>query len=142
MAHVAHVRRQLLADQGGRCAICGRELLDEDAHLDHCHRTGEVRGVLCRACNHGLGNFGDSVPTLRRAIKYLAKSNERIEIHTPLHSRAYEMASAIRSQRQEAATKARQEAGRAVAVRNGHRLDYVDMVQAYAESMRRSEIEG
>lgn len=61
--------------QGGLCAICGR--LDdarEYLSVDHCHTTGEVRGLLCSHCNLGLGKFSDDPETLRRAIRYLRAS--------------------------------------------------------------------
>jgi hypothetical protein len=64
----------MLAVQGGRCAICH---VTEGSqrygvfHVDHCHSTGRVRGLLCRGCNHMLGVVGDSVEALERAISYL-----------------------------------------------------------------------
>jgi len=51
------------------CQICGRE---GKLHIDHCHETGKVRGVLCLACNTGLGNFKDDVAMLDKAKQYLA----------------------------------------------------------------------
>lgn len=59
--------------QGGRCAICGKPEADTGRKLaiDHCHRTGMVRGLLCGACNTGLGCFGDSAEHLTAAIEYL-----------------------------------------------------------------------
>lgn len=50
------------------CYLCGA---DEDKVLDHCHTTGEVRGVLCRQCNQALGLFKDNLETLENAIIYL-----------------------------------------------------------------------
>jgi hypothetical protein len=61
-----------LDSQGGVCAIC--EMLPADGkHLDvdHDHRTGQVRGLLCRRCNYGLGFFGDDGMLLVRAGDYL-----------------------------------------------------------------------
>lgn len=54
------------------CQICKRHV-DEvgTLHVDHDHSTNVVRGFLCSNCNHGLGNFMDSVVNLRAAIKYL-----------------------------------------------------------------------
>jgi hypothetical protein len=62
----------MLASQGGRCAICRRPFPSGfDTHVDHDHATGRVRGVLCGACNNGLGRFGDDPTVLRRAARYL-----------------------------------------------------------------------
>lgn len=58
--------------QGSKCAIC-EEPLDnpKTTHLDHNHETGELRGILCANCNHGLGKFKDRVDLLDSAIVYL-----------------------------------------------------------------------
>ena len=58
----------MVAAQGGRCAVC-REAPAE--HVDHDHRTGRVRGVLCFNCNGGLGQFRDRDDLMARAIAYL-----------------------------------------------------------------------
>lgn len=64
---------RMLSEQEGGCAICGTS--DPRGHgrfhVDHNHRTGEVRGLLCTDCNTGIGSMKDSPQTLRRAIKYL-----------------------------------------------------------------------
>lgn len=63
-----------LKHQGHCCAICGiafRNLTKRHQHADHCHATGEPRGVLCLTCNTGLGKFGDNPELLRRAAAYL-----------------------------------------------------------------------
>ncbi|WP_184331858.1 endonuclease VII domain-containing protein [Rhizobium phaseoli] len=69
----------LLAKQGGGCAICGERNADSRGHrlhVDHCHDTGAVRGILCSSCNIGLGKFKDSVSRLDRAIEYLLESRQ------------------------------------------------------------------
>jgi hypothetical protein len=64
----------MLRSQGGVCAICGTT---EDTqhngvfHVDHCHSTGAVRGLLCRGCNHVLGHLKDDKSKLVAAIDYL-----------------------------------------------------------------------
>lgn len=64
----------MLAKQNGRCAICcapEAEQRNGVFHVDHCHATGRVRGLLCRGCNHVLGHVKDDPETLQRAIAYL-----------------------------------------------------------------------
>ena len=66
---------RMLHDQGGVCAICKSPSTGDKRggrfHVDHCHTTGKVRGLLCLSCNHGLGKFKDSTESLKRAIEYL-----------------------------------------------------------------------
>ena len=52
----------------GDCAICGRH---RELVKDHDHKTNFKRGLLCLACNSGLGQFQDSVEIHQRAIAYL-----------------------------------------------------------------------
>lgn len=56
--------------QRGRCAICG-EKYGKTLHVDHCHRTNVVRGLLCQKCNMAIGLLQDSAKLLNRAISYL-----------------------------------------------------------------------
>jgi hypothetical protein len=58
----------MLEGQGGLCAICRTK---PAKHVDHCHATGVVRGVLCFGCNRGLGKAGDDPELLRRGLSYL-----------------------------------------------------------------------
>jgi hypothetical protein len=64
----------MLAAQGGKCAVC---LTTPDTqrygvfHVDHCHTSGAVRGLLCRGCNNVLGVVNDDPAALARAIAYL-----------------------------------------------------------------------
>lgn len=70
---------ELLAEQGGGCAICGAA---NPQHVDHDHRTGWVRGILCFNCNGGLGQFRDDPGALSKAITYLRGSTwQRVSIH-------------------------------------------------------------
>lgn len=64
---------EMLDRQGGLCALC-REKPPVD--VDHCHDTKKVRGLLCRSCNVGLGQLGDTVDGLVRAIAYLERKGD------------------------------------------------------------------
>jgi hypothetical protein len=57
--------------QGGKCAICGRTNRARNLDVDHCHKTGRVRGLLCSACNRAIGCLDDSVERAIGAAKYL-----------------------------------------------------------------------
>lgn len=64
--------REMLSDQNGTCAICLREdSSDRMLAVDHCHKTGKVRGLLCQMCNRAIGQLDDDISRLRRAIDYL-----------------------------------------------------------------------
>lgn len=58
-------------EQKGRCLICGDLPGERNLHADHCHETGEFRGLLCGKCNTGLGMFRDNEELLKRAVRYL-----------------------------------------------------------------------
>jgi len=64
--------KELEKTQDGKCAIC----FDDTAKLfvDHNHRTGEVRGLLCHYCNTGIGLFKDDICKLESAISYLERT--------------------------------------------------------------------
>ena len=65
----------ILESQNNCCAICKTDTPSGRGrfHVDHNHKTGEIRGLLCHHCNLALGNFKDDVPTLLNAIDYLNK---------------------------------------------------------------------
>ena len=67
---------QFLADQKGACAVCHQPPVNRLV-VDHCHITGEVRGLLCHKCNTGLGQFGDSIDRMTAGIAYLQRFLER-----------------------------------------------------------------
>lgn len=63
-------KRGLLKAQGGGCAVCGKKVkLD----VDHNHKTGKVRGLLCRPCNMSLGLLKESSETIIALLRYLKK---------------------------------------------------------------------
>lgn len=64
----------MLQRQGGVCAICGTSNPGAKKSyfcVDHCHHTGQVRGLLCSSCNIGIGNLKDSRRLLQSALLYL-----------------------------------------------------------------------
>lgn len=77
----------MLEQQGDVCAICKQPETTYDARVgvkrlavDHCHTTGQVRGLLCAKCNRGLGHFNHCADGLQKAIEYLRKAEERTTI--------------------------------------------------------------
>lgn len=63
----------LYKKQGGRCGICHNRLYSKRYKafaVDHCHKTGRIRGLLCTHCNTGLGLFRDDPSALQRAIEW------------------------------------------------------------------------
>lgn len=73
-----------LQKQGGVCAICGNpsevaDSMKRDLHVDHDHKTGQVRGLLCGKCNPMLGLVDDSISLLEKAIEYLKKHHVKTQ---------------------------------------------------------------
>lgn len=70
---------EMLQSQGNKCAICNREETRmykgkfTRLCVDHCHKTGKVRAMLCHSCNTGIGKMEDSIEILQSAIEYLRK---------------------------------------------------------------------
>lgn len=71
---------EMFKRSNGQCYICSKPLSlnstekSEQAHIDHCHDTGKVRGILCHHCNAGLGRFRDNTHLFLRASAYLNQS--------------------------------------------------------------------
>lgn len=63
----------LFKEQNGLCAICERPPKNRLLDVDHDHKTGKLRGLLCMNCNNGLGRFGDNPELLEKAAAYLQK---------------------------------------------------------------------
>ncbi len=70
--------KERLAAQGNVCAICNSPRNGMALSVDHDHKTGKVRGILCSACNTVLGHARDNINILEKAIAYLRvhQSNE------------------------------------------------------------------
>lgn len=67
----------LLNAQGGVCKLCGSSPnTGRRLAVDHCHLTGEVRGLLCNGCNAAVGRLGDSADGLMKAYRYLRKASK------------------------------------------------------------------
>ena len=64
---------KMLEEQGHGCAICStKEPRGQGRfHIDHCHSTGKIRGLLCAKCNVGLGQFDDNIEKMSSAIRYI-----------------------------------------------------------------------
>jgi len=58
------------------CEICGNKSTRTYLAVDHDHKTGKIRGMLCDHCNTALGKFKDDINIMKQAIKYLERSNE------------------------------------------------------------------
>lgn len=66
--------RNLFIKQDNKCAICKQDLvLKKHTHIDHCHKTNKVRGLLCHGCNTAIGLFKESQDVLESAREYLKK---------------------------------------------------------------------
>lgn len=85
--HIGWIRREynttekkvmeLMDMQKGCCGICGKSLVDPDSEkrysIDHNHKTGKVRGLLCSHCNQGIGHFFEDKSLFLKATDYLEK---------------------------------------------------------------------
>jgi hypothetical protein len=72
------------------CDACGRQSEKPgDMHVDHCHTTGFVRGLLCFNCNAALGHVGDSADRLTKLIEYLHRSKGFGGVNDLLKARHY-----------------------------------------------------
>ena len=74
----------VLVEQSGGCALCGRaprtgRSVGRSLHVDHNHKTGVVRGLLCFRCNVGIGQFREDTLRLADAIVYLARGRHSLE---------------------------------------------------------------
>lgn len=80
-----HEYAELFRSQNGVCAICAspetatRNGKIKALAVDHCHKTGKVRGLLCSDCNTGIGKLKDSREILISAVRYLDGNSERVE---------------------------------------------------------------
>ena len=68
---------QMLSEQNGCCKICNisEEENKSKLHVDHNHKTGKVRGLLCSRCNTAIGKFKEDPEIIKRAIEYIERWN-------------------------------------------------------------------
>lgn len=65
--------RAMWQDQAGRCGLCAYEIAESGCSIDHCHRTGRVRGLLCQSCNVWVGHVEGHRRYLAAALDYLRR---------------------------------------------------------------------
>lgn len=80
-AHNSHLKKTygitmddydaILEEQGGVCAICCGGTSKRHFAVDHNHKNGRIRGLLCARCNSGLAKFMDKETNVRRALVYM-----------------------------------------------------------------------
>ena len=77
----------MYSDQQGLCQICQKQETHEYRNerpgylaVDHDHKTGRVRGLLCFSCNTALGKFDDDPERLMRAAQYLQKHSDNVPL--------------------------------------------------------------
>lgn len=71
--------RSMYREQEGKCAICGTSCPDHGKMglvVDHCHKNGHVRKLLCTHCNKGIGQFKEDPEILQKAIEYLKERGQ------------------------------------------------------------------
>ena len=81
---------EILEAQNYRCPLCNNDLRDRLKHLgngrgkypqvDHDHKTGQIRGILCPKCNTALGFFNDDADLLQRATDYVIKGGNLCQV--------------------------------------------------------------
>lgn len=71
---------EIISASGGKCGACEKPLEPLLMCIDHDHKTGTLRGVLCRNCNAGIGLLGDDLDGLLKAVAYLRRVHERLRL--------------------------------------------------------------
>jgi len=67
----------MFARQNGLCAICDQPSTDKRLNIDHCHKSGEVRGLLCGHCNRAIGLLRDNTQNALNAYRYLLRHQNK-----------------------------------------------------------------
>ena len=80
---------EMFMQQGCKCAICSKVIIKtKDRHIDHCHSSGQVRGILCAKCNTAIGLLNEDTNIMISAISYVAKHNDNTTGFTMQEMRA------------------------------------------------------
>ena len=78
---------KMIVNQDNKCRLCLNEFkVKRHIHVDHCHDTGQVRGIICFKCNQSIGKLGDTIESLERVVRYLKGIGEFL----PPKAEAYE----------------------------------------------------
>ncbi len=78
---------ELLQKQNGVCAICFQPEIFREGNsrqlkaltVDHDHKTGQIRGLLCHRCNLGLGHFRDDIDFMANAVQYVRSHRTKVQ---------------------------------------------------------------
>ncbi len=70
--------KEMYDRQKGRCLICKEH--GERLAVDHCHKTNQIRGLLCRPCNSAIGYFKDNPTKMRAAAKYIETTRTAFQL--------------------------------------------------------------
>lgn len=78
----SHIKRRINLDKyiDTPCPVCERRMQRNGSIrmcIDHCHKTGKLRGIICNDCNSAIGKLGDSVETLTKALDYLVEAENK-----------------------------------------------------------------
>lgn len=65
------IYNRMLNEQNHQCKICECVLINMQINVDHCHKTGKVRGILCSRCNLVLGHLKDDINIAKKLLNYL-----------------------------------------------------------------------
>lgn len=70
---------RILANQEGQCRVCWTLLYPANTNIDHDHKSGRVRGLLCFNCNVAIGHFRDNPALMERAAGYIRVAQQSVE---------------------------------------------------------------
>lgn len=94
---------RVLKYQKGRCAICKRLPTDFKTvrafAVDHCHKTGLVRGLLCMECNRALGKFKDDVDKVVSAAQYVTNPPMSCTLGAPRYTAPHRLGTKVRAKK-------------------------------------------